>query len=248
MKIASQMKVKVEWGSKVQAIPAALLQWVLIIVCLSAQSGMALGQTSAEPAAIAQRQARAKQLRALLVKDWRIFVATNQFNGLPATERIRQMEGWRARQQTVLAELGMIESQRVDAVKTRTERLQAPSIPLSGNPLLADIVATNGEVRAEVGRINAEATTALDRIEWVEEFLALNQEALAQQDRNRLELARSNPAPTPVITPKKQQSEKERQIGEARSSTPPNLGCRCPPDSPGTHRGHRSQDERTPSD
>lgn len=209
MTFASQVKVK--WFSKVQAIPAALLLWVLFIVCLGAQSELALGQTSGEPAAIAlfaQQQAQAKQLRALLLEDWRSFSTTELTRDLSAIERICQMDAWQLRQQTRLDELRKLEIQLVRPQAIRAQILPNPV------PIVADIQATNSEIAAAVERLHQLKVPLVEHIANMDEFFELNREALEQRDHNLLELNRLMEIWTAEIPAPVQETPKTARIRE----------------------------------
>jgi hypothetical protein len=220
MTISSEMKVEVERFSKAQAIPPALLLWVLTIVCLGAQSEWALGQTSGEQARVIRAaqiaERRASEIRIELQRRWDAFSTTRDALTDPA-ERIRRTEEWISSQQASFDELkaSEAEARRIRKPVKATQQFPTPIPSVGLDRLQSDIVATDAEISKEVRKINQQATDPLDRIQWMEEFLALNRKAFVQRDQNHLELMKRLQAQRSTLSnsvPLSQAEARRRQL------------------------------------
>lgn len=207
-----------------------VLAWCVTLVAAASIANRASGQMPNDD--LVQAEARVRAMRTELDAQWQSFAATLS-SVTSAPDRIRRIDTWCVEQQPKMEALKAAEKEAGRLRQLAAPAIPQPSAPLPAvvDPLQADIMATDAEVLAEIRRINAEAADASDRIRWVDEFLALNRDALAQRDRNRVELARtlatpprSNPAPTnetPRDSRVRELTSRIREIVDGAANLPP---------------------------
>jgi hypothetical protein len=195
----------------------------MVLVCAWAQIQSSPAQGGVET--IEVLQSRAQELRSSTATEWKTFSETLRSANVSPEEYIRRVEQWRAGRAATLEELRNVEVQ-LASIRTVQRPLNPPTIPATADPLLADIYATNAEIAVALDQLRQMDTSAAEYIRNLDEFLALNGEALAEQTQRYAQLAaRQNSARQPLAStslPAQRITNEIRIIFEELRSLSPN--------------------------